>query len=86
LHLNDTLTLVTTGLIQFIKSNNTKALILVRFIVLKKLRIAISILDFLSTLKQTIISSFLVSLVFINGIKQAELIADELTFANCVVH
>ena len=86
MHLNDILTLVTTGLIQFIKSNNTKALILVRFIVLKKLRIAISILDFLSTLKQTIISSFLVSLVFINGIKQAELIADELTFANCVVH
>ena len=86
MHLNDTLTLVTTGLIPFIKSNNTKALILVRFIVLKKLRVAISILDFLSTLKQTIISSFLVSLVFINGIKQAELIVDELTFANCVVH
>ncbi len=51
----------------FIKSNNTKALIIVRFSVLKKSRIAISILDFLSTLKQTIISTFLVSLLFING-------------------
>ncbi len=48
----------------FIKSNNTKALIIVRFSVLKKSRIAISILDFLSTLKQTIISTFLVSLLF----------------------
>jgi len=41
-----------------IKSNDTKALIFVRFSVLKKPKIAISILDFLSTLKQTIISSF----------------------------
>jgi len=35
-----------------------KARIIVRFKGLKKPRIAISILDFLSTLKQTIISSF----------------------------
>ncbi|SFV88823.1 hypothetical protein MNB_SUP05-SYMBIONT-5-638 [hydrothermal vent metagenome] len=46
-----------------------KARIIVRFKGLKKSRIAISILDFLSPLKQTIIRSFLVSLVFINGIK-----------------
>jgi len=46
------------SLIPFIKSNNIKALILVRFGVLKKSRIAISILDFLSTPKQTIISTF----------------------------
>jgi len=46
-----------------------KARIIVRFSALKKLRIAISILDFLSTLKQTIIRSFLVSLVFINYIR-----------------
>jgi len=45
-----------------------KARIIVRFSVLKKPRIEISILDFLSPLKQTIIRSFLVSLVFINGI------------------
>jgi len=57
------------GVIPFIKSNNTKALILVHFSVLKKSRIAISILDFLSPLKQTIIRSFLVSLLFINGIR-----------------
>ncbi|SFV88072.1 hypothetical protein MNB_SUP05-SYMBIONT-5-1271 [hydrothermal vent metagenome] len=44
--------------IPFIKSNDTKALIIVRFSVLKKPRIAISILGFLSTLKQTIINSF----------------------------
>jgi len=36
-----------------------KARIIVRFRGLKKSRIAISILDFLSTLKQTIISTFL---------------------------
>jgi len=47
-----------------------KARIIVRFRGLKKPRIAISILDFLSPLKQTIIRSFLVSLVFINGITQ----------------
>jgi len=45
-----------------------KARIIVRFRGLKESRIAISILDFLSPLKQTIICSFLVSLVFINGI------------------
>ncbi|MBA5249776.1 MAG: hypothetical protein FE834_09675 [Gammaproteobacteria bacterium] len=45
-----------------------KARIIVRFKGLKKSRIAISILDFLSPLKQTIIRTFLVSLVFINGI------------------
>jgi len=45
-----------------------KARIIVRFKGLKKPRIAISILDFLSPLKQTIIRTFLVSLVFINGI------------------
>jgi len=45
-----------------------KARIIVRFRGLKKSRIATSILDFLSPLKQTIIRSFLVSLVFINGI------------------
>ena len=45
-----------------------KARIIVRFKGLKKSRIAISILDFSSPLKQTIIRSFLVSLVFINGI------------------
>ena len=45
-----------------------KARIIVRFKRLKKSRIAISILDFLSPLKQTIIRTFLVSLVFINGI------------------
>ena len=45
-----------------------KARIIVRFKGLKKSRIAISILDFLNPLKQTIIRSFLVSLVFINGI------------------
>ncbi|MBA5249040.1 MAG: hypothetical protein FE834_05835 [Gammaproteobacteria bacterium] len=50
-----------------------KARIIVRFKGLKKSRIAISILDFLSPLKQTIIRTFLVSLVFINGIRtQAE--------------
>ncbi|SFV89585.1 hypothetical protein MNB_SUP05-SYMBIONT-5-1039 [hydrothermal vent metagenome] len=36
-----------------------KARIIVRFKGLKKSRIVISILDFLSTLKQTIISTFL---------------------------
>ena len=46
-----------------------KARIIVRFKGLKKSRIAISILDFLSPLKQTIIRSFLVSLVFINGMR-----------------
>jgi len=46
-----------------------KARIIVRFIGLKKSRIAISILDFLSPIKQTIIRSFLVSLVFINSIR-----------------
>jgi len=56
------------SLIPFLKNNGTKALIIVCFSVLKKPRIAISILDFLSPLKQTIIRSFLVSLVFINGI------------------
>ena len=45
-----------------------KARIIVRFKGLKKSRIAISILGFLSPLKQTIIRTFLVSLVFINGI------------------
>ncbi|SFV88423.1 hypothetical protein MNB_SUP05-SYMBIONT-5-1323 [hydrothermal vent metagenome] len=45
-------------IIPFLKNNNTKALIIVRFSVLKKPRPAISILDFLSTLKQTIISTF----------------------------
>jgi len=45
-----------------------KARIIVRFRGLKKPRIAISILDFLSSLKQTIIRTFLVSLVFTNGI------------------
>ncbi|MBA5248702.1 MAG: hypothetical protein FE834_04085 [Gammaproteobacteria bacterium] len=45
-----------------------KSRIIVRFKGLKKSRVAISILDFLSPLKQTIIRSFLVSLVFINGI------------------
>jgi len=55
----------------FIKNNNTKARIIVRFRGLKKPRIAISILDFLSPLKQTIIRTFLVSLVFINGIRQS---------------
>ena len=45
-----------------------KARIIVRFRGLKKSRIAISILDFLSPLKQTIIRSFLAALVFINGI------------------
>ncbi|SFV87592.1 hypothetical protein MNB_SUP05-SYMBIONT-5-1053 [hydrothermal vent metagenome] len=51
---------ITKGeLIPFLKNNRTKALIIVRFSVLKKPRIAISILDFLSTLKQTIISTFL---------------------------
>jgi len=57
------------SLIPFIKNNNTKVLILIRFSVLKKSRIAISILDFLSPLKQTIIRSFLVLLIFINGIR-----------------
>jgi len=46
-----------------------KARIIVRFRGLKKSRIAISTLDFLNPLKQTIIRSFLVSLVFINGIR-----------------
>ncbi|MBA5249145.1 MAG: hypothetical protein FE834_06370 [Gammaproteobacteria bacterium] len=50
------------------KNNNTKVRIIVRFKGLEKSRIAISILDFLSPLKQTIIHSFLVLLVFINGI------------------
>jgi len=45
-----------------------KARMIVRFKGLKKSRIAVSILDFLSPLKQTIIRTFLVSLVFINGI------------------
>jgi len=45
-----------------------KARIIVRCKGLKKPRIAMSILDFLSPLKQTIICSFLVSLVFINDI------------------
>jgi len=45
-------------IIPFLKNNYTKALIIVRFSVLKKPRIAISIPDFLSTLKQTIISTF----------------------------
>jgi len=44
-----------------------KARIIVRFKGLKKSRIAISILDFLSTLKRTSISAF-VLLLFINGI------------------
>ena len=52
-----------------------KARIIVRFKGPKKSRIAISILGFLSPLKQTIIRTFLVSLVFINGIR-------ELTFAH----
>jgi len=52
----------------FLNNTTTKARIIVRFRGLKKPRIAISILDFLSPLKQTIIHSFLVSLVFINGI------------------
>ena len=47
-----------------------KERIIVRFKGLKKSRIAISILDFLSPLKQTIIRTFLVSLVFINGIRR----------------
>jgi len=51
-----------------------KARIIVRFKGLKKSRIAISILDFLSSLKQTIIRSFLVSLVFINGITSLKII------------
>ncbi len=42
-------------------------LIIVCFSVLKKSRILIAILGFLSTLKRTIISAF-VSLLFINGI------------------
>ena len=46
-----------------------KARIIVRFRGLKKPRVAISILDFLSPIKQTIIRSFLVSLVFINGMR-----------------
>jgi len=45
-----------------------KARIIVRFKGLKKSRIAIIILGFLNPLKQTIIRTFLVSLVFINGI------------------
>ncbi len=64
----------------FIKSNNTKALIIARFSVLKKSRIAISILDFLSTLKQTIISTFLVSLLFINGTIKWNLCAAKVYF------
>jgi len=51
-----------------------KARTIARFKGLKKSRIAISILDFLSSLKQTIIRSFLVSLVFINGITSLKII------------
>jgi len=52
-----------------------KARIIVRFKGLKKPRIAISILGFLSPLKQTIIRTFLVSLVFINDINAKILIS-----------
>jgi len=51
-----------------------KAPILVRFRSPKKPRIAISILGFLSPLKQTMISTFLVPLVFVNGITQLSLL------------